>query len=132
MLIEVNKLVVCRLNRKLIKSALSQAYKIAKSRKKINMISVALVDKKAIRILNRKYRRVDKVTDVLAFDDPAEIVICRDQLVRQAEEQKHGQNRELIILLIHGLLHILGYDHRFKKDKMKMRRMEEKILQLIG
>ena len=131
MIIEVNKLVKSWIDKKFIRSVLNQAFKAVKKKKKIDVFSVALVGQKTIKNLNKRYRRVDRVTDVLSFDDPVEIIICWPQLVKQAREQKHGQKKELTILLIHGLLHILGYNHRCKADRERMEKVEAKILRLI-
>ena len=131
MIIEVNNLVDCWISKKFISLVLEKACKSLRKEKKINSLSVALVSKKTIKSLNQKYRRVNKVTDVLSFDDPCEIIICWDQLVKQAKEHKQTQKQELRLLLVHGLLHILGYDHHYKTDKIKMREMEARILNLF-
>ncbi len=102
-----------------------------KAVKDLSSLSVALVGAQTIKKLNRKYRRVNKVTDVLSFDDPAEIIICWSQLVKQAVEFKHSQKRELAILLIHGFLHILGYDHQRRTERLKMDKAAAKILEAI-
>lgn len=130
MLIEVNKLVKNQISGNFIISVLKQAAKEVKNRK-IPSVSVALVNDKTIKDLNDKYRKIRRVTDVLAFFDPAEIVICWPQLVRQAKEQNHSQKKELAILLIHGLLHILGYDHRYKKENEKMEQKTREIIKKI-
>ncbi len=127
MIVEVNKLVKSWIDKKFIRSVLNQAFKAVKKKKKIDVFSVALVGQKTIKNLNKRYRRVDRVTDVLSFDDPVEIIICWPQLVKQAREQKHGQKKELTILLIHGLLHILGYNHRTKKQRLLMERKNKEI-----
>ena len=88
-----------------------------------------------MRGLNRQFRRVDKSTDVLSFPvgrQPAElerdagylgdVVISVETANRQALAQRHSLERELQILMIHGLLHLLGYDH--ERDHGRMRRKE--------
>ena len=131
MVVEVNKLVKSWISKDFYYSVLKQGFKIIKTRKKIDNISVALVGGQTIKNLNKKYRHVNQVTDVLAFNDPVEIIVCWPQLIKQANEQKHSQKKELAILLIHGLLHILGYDHQRKTDKTKMEKQSDKIISLL-
>lgn len=127
MVVEINNLVQARVSKKFICLVLTTAYRIAKSKKKIHNLSVALVDKKIIKSLNKKYRKRNKVTDVLSFNDPPEIIICWDQLVKNAKEYKQSQKKELTLLLVHSLLHIFGYDHRYKKQQVVMDQKTHKI-----
>ncbi|MFH1867101.1 MAG: rRNA maturation RNase YbeY [Patescibacteria group bacterium] len=94
-------------------------------------ISVALVKPATIRELNQSYRRNHQVTDVLSFiyDKTAkqingEIVICLSQALKQAKRKKHNLARELNILVVHGTLHLLGYDHKTVKERRLMRQQE--------
>ena len=103
-------------------------------------LSVVLVDDSQIAELNQRYRLISGPTDVLAFPlqegDDAEftggmlgdIVISLETAGRQAEQAQHSLERELHILLIHGLLHLIGYDHLEEFEAVQMRRMEEKLL----
>lgn len=97
-----------------------------------------------MRELNSLYRSKDKTTDVLAFSmrdgqypniNPAilgDIVISLPTAGRQAKEKGHGIYDEIAILLIHGMLHLAGYDHeKGKKKEARMRRMEKKILESL-
>jgi len=109
-------------------------------------ISVSFVSKEEISALNRHYRGVDKVTDVLSFPQFAsvsefpkdrkivigDVIICTDQALLQADEFGHSPERELVYLLTHGVLHLLGYDHAADKDKEGMREVEERIMSAIG
>jgi probable rRNA maturation factor len=118
-------------------------------------VSIALVSDEQIRALNRTYRRQDYATDVLAFpagnappqrtrrtrrgrslltSEPSvsvvdsflgEIVIARGVARRQAREARHSELTELRVLALHGLLHLLGYDH--ENDAGEMRRAEERL-----
>ena len=99
--------------------------------------------------LNRDYRHKDEPTDVLAFsardeavDSPfipppdgvlhlGEVIISYPQAAVQAEEHSHPVKKELTILLIHGLLHLLGYDHEESADEKKMQAREKELLKLI-
>jgi len=110
---------------------------------KDSYISVVIVDKDKIYEINKTYRNVDKVTDVIsfAFEDNGgitpdglrilgEIYLCMDKAKEQAIEYGHSNKREICYLVTHGLLHLLGYDHEKEEDKKKMRIKEEEILEL--
>ena len=119
-------------------------------------VEVNFVTEEEIRELNARTRDTDRVTDVLSYPmldeirpftrenypfdvDPengrvplGSIVICRDVAARQAEEYGHSRDREETYLFVHGLLHLLGYDHMTEEDKSVMREAEERILSAIG
>lgn len=106
-------------------------------------VTVALVGDRQIRSLNRRFRGLDRVTDVLAFPvngagaapDPwplasgprylGDIVIATDRARRQARAEGHSLTTELRVLALHGLLHLLGYDHG--RDAGQMERMEGRL-----
>ena len=104
------------------------------------------MDNEAIRELNREYRDKDSATDVLSFpmyeaDEPiddeeeilfGDIVISLERAQEQAAEYGHSLKREVMYLLVHGLLHLAGYDHMGEEDKKQMREKEEKLLAKIG
>jgi probable rRNA maturation factor len=106
-------------------------------------LSLIITDDEAIRKLNRRFRGVDAPTDVLAFGAGAEehfvmapegppylgdVVISCQRAVAQAEELGHTVGEELKLLVIHGILHLLGYDHQGEADARKMRKKEEQIM----
>lgn len=103
-------------------------------------VSVVLVGERKMRELNARYRGKDSVTDVLSFsvaDDKSyleglylgEIIICPAKAKEQSKLYRVTLWQELRRLLIHGVLHLLGYDHeRSAKEQRKMRNLEEKIL----
>lgn len=97
-------------------------------------VSVAFVSEAEIRRLNRQYRGKDKVTDVLSFnldegDLLGEILLCYPQARRQAKELRHGVREELLFLLVHGLLHLHGFDHERPKDAARMFPLQTRILE---
>lgn len=112
-------------------------------------VDITIVDDAEIHTLNRDYRNVDRSTDVLSFalDEESEeepefvggpeehllgdIVISAETAARQAEEFGHGLEREIVYLAVHGLLHLLGYDHMNDADKAVMRAKEEEALREI-
>lgn len=109
-------------------------------------ISLTLVDGDEIRTLNREYRGVDSVTDVLSFpqfddlnDLPedeeillGDVVICRQRAEEQAAEFGHSVEREMVYLFVHSVCHLLGYDHMNDEDKTEMRAKEESAMERIG
>ncbi|MFZ5390845.1 MAG: rRNA maturation RNase YbeY [Patescibacteria group bacterium] len=114
-----------------IKKTINNFEKIVKV--KLQDLSLVFVTPAVMRQLNRRYRRHDKVTDVLSFTyqpEPiiGELIICLDQAIKQAVRQKHNLDKELNLLLVHGLLHLAGYDHMKFKDRQVMRSLEKKIL----
>ena len=101
-----------------------------------------------IRKINKKYRKIDKATDVLSFpmfekeeleqkiaskdflyeDMLGDLIISIEKVKEQAIEYGHSFERELSYMLVHGFYHLMGYDHIEEEDKKKMRPKEEKIL----
>lgn len=128
MILEINNLTKNRVDKKFLEKVAEKTLKIL--RIKIPEISIVLVSDTKIKELNRKYRKINRVTDVLAFDY-GEIFICLPQAKRQAEQLGHSLKRELAILLIHGILHLLGYDDEEKLDYNKMVRKQEELWQKI-
>ena len=111
-------------------------------------VDITIVTDEEIHALNRDYRNVDSATDVLSFaldEDGGEpelvggpevhllgdIIISAETAMRQAEEFGHGLEREIVYLAVHGLLHLLGYDHMQEEDKVVMRAKEEEALREI-
>lgn len=124
------------------------------------VVCVRLCDDEAIHQLNRDYRNVDRATDVLSFplvryprgitagrapkrlcaayDDEVnacslgDLVLSVDHIRQQAAEYGHSVEREAAYLLVHGLCHLMGYDHIEDEERKEMRAMEEKILNAVG
>lgn len=104
-------------------------------------VSIALVDDKEIREINKNYRNLDFVTDVLSFSSSeeekeeekflGEILINYNQTKRQASSFGHTPWEEFVFILVHGLLHLLGYDDSSEEDKEKMISLGEKIIKKI-
>lgn len=109
-------------------------------------VSVTFVGEEEIRDLNKHFRQVDKVTDVLSFpqydsmvDVPAEgviclgdVVICSEQALIQADEFGHSAEREIVYLFVHSMFHLMGYDHMEEEEKAIMRQQEEKVMTILG
>jgi probable rRNA maturation factor len=101
-------------------------------------VSVLLTSSRAVRGLNRRFRGVDKPTDVLSFPPlpglagrfAGDIVICGDIAARNARRLRHSTAGELKVLILHGMLHLAGYDH--EHDRGEMARREERLRRELG
>ena len=100
----------------------------------ITDVSIALVDDDAMKKLNRTYRHKNKTTDVLTFPGEGsyagDIVICVDQARRQSVTEKHSLATEVRYLILHGVLHALGYDH--ETDQGEMNELELEVREAVG
>ncbi|MCG9127239.1 rRNA maturation RNase YbeY [Candidatus Poribacteria bacterium] len=107
-------------------------------------VSVLLTNDKRITELNRDYRGIDSPTDVLAFamhDDEesrhlnpdilGDIVISLDTAKRQADTASHSFNKEVVVLTIHGILHLIGYDHQTDEEAKKMFEKQDYLIECI-
>ena len=106
-------------------------------------VNYAFVSPRQIHQLNRKFRQVDKVTDVLSFPDGdvnpetnrrfmGDVLICRSMARRQAKEIGHSLAEEITFLQVHGTLHLFGYDHMQPDDEAKMLGLQRKIMALLS
>lgn len=112
-------------------------------------VSLFFTGSETVQRLNRDYRGLDESTDVLAFymlsrQEPdssfvlppdgvthlGEVVISCPQAAQQAKTQGHSLERELALLIIHGMLHLLGYDHEEPEEEKRMREKEQNLLQI--
>ena len=104
---------------------------------------VTIVDNKTIHEINREYRKVDRPTDVISFaflDEESErelkggpvnlgqIIISFEKAEEQAKEYGHSLDREMVFLFVHGMLHLLGYDHMNEEEEKVMFGLQDKIL----
>jgi probable rRNA maturation factor len=111
-------------------------------------VSLVFTDSETVQRLNRDYRGVDEPTDVLAFymlpqkgadfsfalppdgvTRLGEVIISYPQALAQAKDQGHSLERELALLVIHGILHLLGHDHEKPEEESKMRERERELLE---
>lgn len=114
-------------------------------------VSVTFTDNERIHELNKKFRGVDRPTDVLSFplfdyegtsEEPpvdelkgmlGDVVLSLEQAKKQAEEYGHSFEREVAFLTVHSMLHLLGYDHETgDEDEIDMRRRQSEIMELMG
>ena len=139
-----------------IKRVLDRALKHLNQPSELLEMSLSIVSPEQIQELNKSFREVDKVTDVLSFptcDNPTrgaitvvcedvnpetdlvnigDIVICMERAKEQAKEYGHSLKRELAFLSLHGLLHLLGYDHVEEEDEKQMVALQKEILDQAG
>lgn len=139
-----------------IKRVLERALKHLNQPSELLEMSLSIVSPEQIQELNKSFREVDKVTDVLSFptcDNPTrgaitvvcedvnpetdlvnigDIVICLERAKEQANEYGHSLKRELAFLSLHGLLHLLGYDHIEPDDEKQMIALQKEILDQAG
>lgn len=154
MKIEINDYALSKNFKKLIINLIKTANKFSKFNQRKVQVDISFVDSAKIRELNKEYRDIDKETDVLSFPtidfepmqkvdlkdykddiDPVtkhlmlgDIIICETVAKAHAEEYGHSFEREVCYLIVHGFLHLLGYDHMEEEDKKVMRALEEAVL----
>ncbi|MFA6848874.1 MAG: rRNA maturation RNase YbeY [Selenomonadaceae bacterium] len=111
-------------------------------------VSITLTNNAYIHTLNKTYRQIDRPTDVLSFalneglepdivDGPeinilGDIIISVERATEQACEYGHSLKREMVFLTVHGMLHLLGYDHMEESDRVEMQKEEKYIMENIG
>lgn len=136
--IEINQRVGRKLDKKWISKIVELVFKSVKV--KNAEISLAFVGDAEIKKLNNFYRGKNKTTDVLSFiyeskvggGVEGEIIISYPQAVRQAKEQKHAALEEIKMLLIHGVLHLAGYDHeKSLREARRMENLQNKMVKLL-
>jgi probable rRNA maturation factor len=144
--IQVDEPFIDNIDKALIKKAAEIALETKKEYDSFEL-GVVVTDDDNIHRINKEYRGIDEPTDVISFallegeDDfvmppdntlhLGEVVISYPRAVEQAIEQKHSTERELAWLVIHGVLHLLGYDHETDADRLAMQTIENEILSKI-
>lgn len=146
----------------LIKKVIEKCFEVEKINPTSLYICVTLTTPKNIKEINKKYRNVDKETDVLSFpmynkedldkiiannllkkweidlengvlqEILGDIIISIQQVEKQAKEYGHSFERELAYMLVHGFYHLRGYDHIIEEEKQKMREKEEFVLSQLN
>ncbi len=111
-------------------------------------VSITLTNNAYIHELNKKYRQIDRPTDVLSFalneseepeveDGPeinvlGDIIISVERAEEQAAEYGHSVRREMAFLTVHGMLHLLGYDHMEEADRLEMEAEQKYVMEQLG
>lgn len=133
-------------NEKIDVSELKKLIEYTLEYKKLNNVifNIIFVSNEEIKKINKEYRNIDKETDVISFalEDTkdieldfrilGDIYISVNQMKKQAQEYGHSEQREMAFLAIHGLLHLLGYDHMNKQEEKIMFKEQELILNGYG
>jgi len=131
MRLEIHKLVQCRLPRSRLQSLANLTVRKFGRRLRARELSLVLTGTSAVQRLNRIYRNKNLPTDVLSFDY-GEIVICYPLAKKQAREHGVSAADEISLLFVHGLLHIMGFDHHRPRERQRMRLAEKKLLGYSG
>ena len=135
----------------LINVVMEAAFKEEKLENSNTYINIILTNPENIRKTNKKYRNIDRETDVLSFpmfekeeiealkeqksimtEVLGDIMISIERVKQQSEEYGHSFERELSYMLVHGFYHLMGYDHIEENDKIQMREKEEKLLNKLN
>ena len=135
----------------LINVVMEAAFKEEKLENSNTYINIILTNPENIRKTNKKYRNIDRETDVLSFpmfekeeiealkeqksimtEVLGDVMISIERVKQQSEEYGHSFERELAYMLVHGFYHLMGYDHIEEDDKVKMREKEEGILKKLS
>ena len=137
---------------KIISRVLEKCFEIEQLLDEKFIVSVTLTNPENIKLLNKKYRNIDKSTDVLSFpmfdkeeidkirknlniqynDILGDMVISIEQVKIQAKEYGHSFERELSYMVVHSFYHLLGYDHMSEDEKKVMREKEEYVLEKLN
>jgi len=129
-MIEINNLTTSRVDEDFLKKTAKMVLEgehppVGRVPEEANL-SIALVGQGRMRELNKKYRKKNRVTDVLAFpySDSGEVIVCLKEVKKNAKRYETTFEKELSKVLIHGILHLLGYNH--EKSEVQAKKMEEK------
>lgn len=129
------------LNVREYEKVIKNVFKTINSKKEFNLI---FVNKDEIQRINKEYRKIDKVTDVISFalcDDEeydktsrelGDIFICVERALEQAADYGHSKEREFAFLAVHGYLHLCGFDHQTEEEEKVMFGKQEDILSNAG
>lgn len=132
-MIEINNKTRSRIDVEFVKKVSEKFLKKYKIKNK--EVSIVFVGDSAIRKINKQYRGKDKATDVLSFEGEdeflGEILIDYAQIKRQAKKFKNKTKDELVFILVHGLLHLLGYDDETEKGRLKMEKLGNNFIKSL-
>ena len=129
------------INAEIIKKIILKVLRRMKCKK--GEVSVNCVTENKIKAINKIYRKKDKITDVISFSaqegervgdekDLGDIFICLKKIKKQAKEYGVSWEEELVRMLVHGVLHLLGYDHQSVRDEKEMIGLQERIIKTVS
>ncbi|MCK4539694.1 rRNA maturation RNase YbeY [Candidatus Parcubacteria bacterium] len=129
-MIEINNKTKAKIDIKLIKKITEDFFSYYKIKNK--ELSIAFIGDAVMSRLNKQYRGKDKPTDILSFrgegDELGEIIIDYAQIKRQAKKYSKSVKEELIFILVHGLLHLIGYEDETENGKRKMKKLGKEFI----
>ncbi len=134
----MNKVSVISLDKKFKKferKIKNTALKILKILKKANVsVEIYLINSQKMRFLNEKFRGKDKTTTVLSFEEPRNFILPPSKHKKIGEIYLNSQifNSQITQLLVHGLLHLLGYNHQKKSDRIRMEKREKLVIKKLS
>ncbi len=140
--LQVKRSVKLQVDKSILLEAAQRTLEITGSSHQVDL-SIVIGSDAFLRKLNLQYRQVDSPTDVLAFPadelDPdtadyylGDVIISLPRAQEQASSTGHSLQDELQLLVVHGVLHLQGYDHSSPSDKKKMQSVQDKILKALG
>jgi len=141
-MIEVNNLTKRKVDKKFLNKIANKVLAFEKFKK--GEVSIAFVSQLRIRELNKRYRKKNRTTDVLAFEGSdrknnhkkdkflGEVIISLSDVEKNSRKFKNSFKSELARILIHGILHLFGYDHVKNGEEAKMFKIQEKILKSLN
>lgn len=124
--------------RKYIKPIIKNTFLITKNKKILKDFTIVLINDDTMYTMNKQYRQLDRSTDILTFVDDSQddylgdIFINVERVISQAQEYGHSIKREFCFLVVHGCLHLLGYDHHTLNEEKEMFSLQEEILKDIA
>lgn len=130
--VNIQNLTQSDIDEKFVKNVLEKVAEVIGVKDK--EVAVVLVGENKIRNLNKQYRGENRVTDVLSFraegdkEELGDIVVCVPRAKKQARKRKQSFEKELSMLLVHGFLHLVGYDHEKERETELMEGLEGKVL----
>ncbi|MCK5490941.1 MAG: rRNA maturation RNase YbeY [Candidatus Pacebacteria bacterium] len=148
MILQIKNFTKQKINKKYLDKIAEETLKVAKVKIPVE-ISLVITGEKRIKSLNKKYRGINKVTDVLSFGNEdlndtikfiippedilqfGQIFICYPKIEKQAKQKKHSCKKEFSILLIHGILHLIGYDHKESYENSEMKELEVMVFDAL-
>ena len=121
-----------RINERFVGKLARSILKILKKSSNIQLEIVFLNDR-AIKLLNRRYKGADRATDVLSFDlgSCGQILISSDMALRNSRVFNTALEKELILYVIHGILHLFGYDDEKPKERLRMFRKQDFVMEML-
>lgn len=131
--VEINNKTKAKIDLNLVEKIAEKFLKIFKIKNKD--VSIAFIGDAAIKKINYKYRKINAPTDVLSFEGEdnflGEILINYKQIKKQAKEYGRSARQELAFILVHGLLHLIGYDDKSEKEAKEMEKLGNEFIKKL-